>query len=114
VSAAKPKPRKAAPQKGAAARAEKNGKRKTVDFRGLELILPAKLPGTILFDLADLESGNDLRGSMEFLKSLVGSEQYQAIRNKVGEEGIGIEKVDAVLLKLVEDILEASGLSQGE
>lgn len=115
MSAAKSTPRKAAPsKKGAAARSEKNGKPKTVNFRGLKLKLPAKLPGTILFDLADLESGNDLRGTMEFLKSLVGAEQYQAIRNKVAEDEIGIDEVDTVLLSLMESILESSGLSQGE
>jgi hypothetical protein len=114
VSEAKPKATKAAPKKGAAARSEKKNTPKAVDFLGLKLKLPAKLPGTILFDLADLESGNDLRGTMEFIKSLVGPDQYQAIRNKVAEDEIALEKVDGVLLKLLEDILEASGLSQGE
>ena len=104
----------AARSKAAVARSEKKDKAKTVDFRGLTLHLPAKLPGTILFDLADLESGNDLRGTMEFIKSLVGAGQYQAIRTKVGEEGIPLDEVDGVLLKLLEDILETSGLGQGE
>jgi hypothetical protein len=104
----------AAPKKAAAARAEKNAEAKVVDFRGLKLHLPAKLPGTLLFDLADLESGNDLRGTMEFIKSLVGAGQYQAIRNKVAEDDIPLDEVDGVLLKLLEDILESSGLSQGE
>lgn len=106
--------KKPSTSKGAAARSEKKGKVKTVNFRGLKLKMPAKLPGTILFDLADLESGNDLRGTMEFLKSLVGAEQYQAIRNKVAEDGIGIDEVDTVLLSLIESILESSGLSRGE
>ena len=101
-------------KKAGAARAEKKNEQKTVDFRGLKLGLPAKLPGTILFDLADLESGNDLRGTMEFIKSLVGAEQYQAIRNKVAEDDIPFDKVTDVLLALLEDILETSGLSQGE
>jgi hypothetical protein len=115
VSEAKTSAKKAAaPKKAAAARAEKKDETKAVDFRGLKLHLPAKLPGTILFDLADLEAGNDLRGTMEFIKSLVGAGQYQAIRNKVAEDGIPLDEVDSVLLKLLEDILQASGLSQGE
>jgi hypothetical protein len=109
------KGKKAAPRKkGAAARSEKSGKAKVVDFRGLELKLPTKLPGTILFDLADLETGNDLRGVTEFLKSVVGAGQYQAIRNKVAEDGITIDEVDQVLLGLFEDILETAGLGSGE
>jgi len=114
MSQAKAPARKAASSKGAAARAEKKPEPKVVDFRGLELRLPAKLPGTILFDLADLESGNDLRGTMEFIKSLIGEGQYEAVRHKVAEDQIPLEEVDSVLLKLLEDILEASGLSQGE
>lgn len=115
MSPAKTSSRKASPsRRGEAARAEKKDTAKVVDFLGLKLKLPAKLPGTILFDLADLESGNDLRGTMEFIKSLVGSDQYQAIRNKVAEKEIELDKVDGVLLKLLEDILEASGLNQGE
>lgn len=104
----------AARSKAAAARSEKKDEAKTVDFRGLTLHLPAKLPGTILFDLADLETGRDLSGTMEFIKSLVGEGQYQAIRAKVGEDGIPLDEVDGVLLKLLEDILETSGLGQGE
>lgn len=104
----------AAPKKVAAARAEKKAEAKVVDFRGLKLQLPAKLPGTILFDLADLESGNDLRGTMEFIKSLVGTGQYQAIRNKVAEDDIPLDEVDGVLLGLMESILDTSGLAQGE
>jgi hypothetical protein len=101
-------------KKAEVARSEKKDEAKQVDFRGLTLHLPAKLPGTILFDLADLEAGRDLSGTMEFIKSLVGAGQYQAIRNKVGEENIPLDEVDDVLLKLLEDILETSGLGSGE
>lgn len=105
----------AARKKAAAARSEKKkDEAKTVDFRGLTLHLPAKLPGTILFDLADLESGNDLRGTMQFIKSLVGAGQYQAIRNKIEEDNVPLDDVSDVLLKLLEDVLESSGLGQGE
>lgn len=104
----------ASKSKAAAARAEAEKTPKVVDFRGLELKLPAKLPGTILFDLADIDSGRDLQGTMEFIKSLVGEGQYQAVRQKVAEDGISLDEVDGVLLKLLEDILDASGLGQGE
>ena len=114
MAAAKKTPGKAAAKKAAAARGEKAGKSKTIDFRGLELKLPAKLPGTLIFDLADIETGNDLRGTMEFLKSLVGPEQYQAIRNKVAEEQISFDEVEKVLVGLLEDIVGTSGLDLGE
>lgn len=104
----------AARKKAAVARSQKKDAAKTVDFRGLTLHLPAKLPGTILFDLADLEAGRDLSGTMEFIKSLVGAGQYQAIRSKIGEDNIPLDEVEDVLLKLLESVLEASGLGSGE
>jgi hypothetical protein len=116
VSETKPKAPKStsARKKAEVARAEKKDDLKTVDFRGLTLHLPPKLPGTLLFDFADLETGNELGGTMQMIKSLVGEGQYQAIRAKVGEEGITFEEVEPVLQKLVEDILEAFGVSSGE
>lgn len=115
MSQAKAGAKKAAPsKKGAAARAEKKNQPKTVDFRGLTLTLPATLPGTLIFDLADLESGNGLRGTMELIKSLVGPDQYQAIRNKVADDEIPLDEVEGVLEGMLEDVFESSGLSQGE
>jgi hypothetical protein len=114
MAAPKAKGEKAAGSKPAAARREKAGQEGTVDFLGLKIGVPAKLPGTILFDIADLEMGRDLRGTMEFVKSLVGEDAYQAIREKVGEAGLGIDEVTESLVDLLEKILDKAGLSMGE
>lgn len=107
---------KAAPKKGAAARGEKKGKSKSVDFHGLTLTLPAKLPGTLLWDFKDVLEGNErsVGGFIGFLESLVGPEQSKAVRDKVREEDLGLEETFEALDSLLGDIFEASGLSQGE
>jgi hypothetical protein len=104
----------AAPNDGAAARAEKKDEPKVVHFSDLELTLPAKLPGTILFDLADIEAGRDLRGTMEMVKSLVGADQYQAIRDKVADDGLDPDETVTALGNLIEGILNAHGMGSGE
>jgi hypothetical protein len=113
MSQAKADANKGAPKTGAPSRAKKD-QPKSVDFRGLKLKLPAKLPGTILFDIAEIEAGKDLKGTMEFLRSLVGDGQYEAIRAKVAEDAIPFSDVIDVLEKLVGDILDEGGLGLGE
>lgn len=100
--------------KPAAARREKKEEKATVDFLGLNIEVPAKLPGSILFDIADLEMGRDLRGTMEFIKSLIGEDAYDAIREKVREAELDIDEVPEKLIGLLEDILDKAGLSVGE
>lgn len=115
MSETKTAPKKASARKKAeAAQAETKGGSKAVDFRGLGLEIPAKLPGSILFDLADVEAGRDLQGTMEFLKSLIGPGQYQLVREKVVADEIGFDEVIDVIQKLIEDILDAAGISEGE
>jgi len=113
MSQAKARASKAAPKSGAASRAKKD-QPKSVDFRGLDLKIPAKLPGTILFDIAEIEAGRDLKGTMEFLRSLVGDGQYEAIKTKVAEDAIPFPDVIDVLEGLVEEILDSAGVGLGE
>jgi len=105
---------KAAPKKGAAARAEKAKQAKKVKFRGTEFALAPKIPGSLLFDLADIESGRDLAGTMELLKSLLGAGQFQVLRDKVTQEGLDIEETTTALGTLVENILDTYGITEGE
>lgn len=101
-------------KKAEVARAEKASAAKTLDFRGLTLHLPAEPPGTLLFDIADLEGGREFIGMMELIKSLVGAGQYQAIRAKIGEDGLSLAETEDALAELVANITESSGLTQGE
>jgi len=114
MPATKASPKKAASKKGAAARAEKKNEEKVVDFRGYKIKLPTKIPGTLLFDFADLQSGNELRGTMELIKSLVGAESYQVIRDKIGSEGLDFEQTEEALVGLLHTLFETYGTSLGE
>jgi hypothetical protein len=104
----------AARKKAALARSEKKDEAKKVDFRGLKLHLPKEPPGTLLFDIADLEGGREFQGMMELIKSLVGLGQYQAIRAKIGDEGLSLGETEDALAELVADMMESTGLKQGE
>lgn len=112
---------KAAPSKGAAARSEKANepKPKSYTWRGLKLKLPPKLSGELLWDFAefeaDEEAGRERVGPMiTLLRSLVGTEQSQAIREKVAEDGIDIDQVGDELYKILDGVLKKYGLSMGE
>lgn len=113
---AKKPARKAAPDKGAAARAERKAEAPVVEFRGLKLTLPPKISGTLLWDFNDLFSGNErsLGGFVGLLGSLVGEEQNLEIRNKVREDGLDLDETLEALEDLLEKIFEASGVSLGE
>lgn len=100
--------------KPAAAQRERKGKEATVDFQGLKIKVPSKLPGTLLFDIADLEMGRDLRGTMEFVKSLLGEDQYRAVREKISELSMGLDETMEALVELLEGVLDKGGLSLGE
>lgn len=116
MSQAKPSTKKAAPKKGAAARAEKTKETKTVEFRGLKLELPEKIPGTFLWDFNDLLSGDErsLSGFIGLLESLVGFEQSRAVKAKVKEDDLGIEETLEAIEGLLADVFETQGLSLGE
>lgn len=112
---------KAAPDKGAAARAEVNGngKPKNIKWNGLTLKLPKELPGTVLWDFAALEDGEkQLAPLIALIKSVVGPEQNREIIEKVREKGWSIEKTTEALMDedkgLVPLITAEFGLSTGE
>lgn len=104
----------ASKSKGAAAKAEKKGQPKKLAFRGLKLTMPAKLPGTILFDIREIEHDDDGTGIMALIRSVLGEEQYRAIYDKVREDGLDLDQTVEALSKLLGEIMEAGGLSEGE
>lgn len=109
--------RKAAPSKGAAARAEKNGHDKTYDWRGLKLDLPPKLSGSLIFDMAELEDEDsaNIAPIMRLLESLLGGPDKKAlIREKIIEDKIDFDEVTGELMGLIEGIFELYGSKPGE
>jgi hypothetical protein len=94
---------KAAPDKGAAALAEVNGngKPKQITWKGLDIELPQKPPGTILWDLAalgDSQGLTQLRGATEIIRSVVGDSANEQVKEKVRSEGWDVEETVTALL----------------
>lgn len=109
--------RKAAAGKPAAqaAAAEKSGEPRSITWRGLNLTLPATLPGTLYFDLAALEDESaSLAAQMRLLTGLIGDDQLRQVRDKVAADGIGFDEVADAIVELMDDVLGAYGLDQGE
>ncbi len=99
-----PAARKTASRKrGAVARSE--GKKKTIRFRGIDLTLPAKLPGEVLFAIDD----QNVTGA---LRTILGDEETTRVRSKVSD--LDLDETVAVLSELVGDIFEKYGLTTGE
>jgi hypothetical protein len=103
-------------KKAAAAKAEKENKPKTVEFRGLTLELLPKIPGTLLWDFQELMSGDErsLGGVVNLLESLVGFEQNRLVKDKVRRDGLDLDETFAAIEELIGNVFEASGLSLGE
>jgi hypothetical protein len=100
--------------RAAAARAETSEpESRTIDFRGLELTLPATMPGAVLFDVG-LVDEKDIVGMMRLLDSLIGREQYLQVRAKVAEDGLDVETVAEPLGELINDAFGAYGMKPGE
>lgn len=119
--AAKPAQRKPTAKELAAAKApggsaaaaaidETNPQVKTVEFRGLTLTLPEELPATIGFDFIELENEAGAMPLLRLLRSLLGKDQFIAVRNAMD----GADDVFGVVDGLFADIFEQYGMDQGK
>jgi hypothetical protein len=110
AAAEKPK-RKAAPSKPEAAAAEVTDTPRAITFRGVEITLPRELPPTLLFDVAEMEA-ND--GSpmpvFRLLRSLLGAEQFTAVRNQLTDKDDVVDIVNELLV----DLFAQYGITLGE
>lgn len=107
-----PQPKKG---RGRRAVAEQNGKPTTIEWQGIEIALPSKIPGTLLFDYEGLDTNT---GAMAFLRSLLGDDQYAVVREKVASEGFDLAEAERALLNgdesLFSKVAGAIGASAGE
>lgn len=87
-----------------------------VDFHGLKLEVPKKLPGDLIWELADLEEseGAGFRELRSLLVTLLGDEQTQKIRDVVREKKIGLDKLVPEVMDLVGRVVEAAGADAGK
>lgn len=112
----------AAPAKrGAAARAARKNGDLSVKFHGVDVSFPAKLPGTVAFDLGEIElresAGESALGPMlGLLKSIIGDVQLYKIRTAIANEGTTVDETGGARLfvDLLSTILEEAGSSAGE
>lgn len=96
-----------------AARSE--GRKKVLDFRGLKLKLPAKAPGSIVFDFAQLEEGqNMIAPVVGLIRTMLGEEQLEQVKAKIGADDVSLDDMPDVLMGLVNDILDKYGLTAGK
>lgn len=94
-------------KRGAVARSEVNGKGKTVDFRGLKLILPPEAPGDLVFSIENNEAS-------AAVQEIFGDAQYVQIREKCKADGLNLTQVFEALRDLLTACFEKWGLSEGE
>lgn len=101
-------------RKGAAARAEKAQTTRKVEYRGIKLELPAELPPTLLFDITEIEAAGEDNPMPVFrmLRSLLGAEQFTAVRNEIGKAAADDDFTD--IGDLMSAIFDQYGLSAGE
>lgn len=105
----------AARKKAAAAKAETKPTPKTVTWRGVNLELPDVLPGTLYFDLADLDDNEgDIALQLRILESLVGPAGIAAVRAQVGEDEIPFNEMPRELTQLLDQVFGAYQSSAGE
>lgn len=97
------------PQKrAAAARSEVNGRKKTVEFRGVKLKVPSKVPGEVLFDIGD----DNVTGT---LRTILGETQLREVREKVAADGLSLQQTVTALTEFVNDLFDTTyGITTGE
>lgn len=100
--------------KAAAARAERNGGAKSCTWRGLKFTLPEKLPATVTFDMAEIETSDEIAPLFRFLTGLIGEGGLARVRDKVAKDGDSIDELSEIFESLLDEIFGAYGVSLGE
>jgi len=88
--------------KAAAARAEKSDEQRTLEFEGLTLILPPKLPFRVL---KHIRAGG-VEGDVAFLEEVMGPEQME----KIWDLDIDVDRGQ----ELIVEVFAAFGTDSGE
>lgn len=100
----------AAGKKAAAAKGEVQPSEKRIDFEGEALVLPAQLPGDVLFALAGVdENPGEI---VNIVGSIIGAEQLAAVRAKLA--GRDFEATLGALAELMNAAISEYGTTAGE
>lgn len=79
----------------------------------MELQLPERLPGSLLFDFAEMET-DSVGAALHMLESLIGRQQYLVVRSKVLEDDVSFEEIEDEIIELLAKALRAFGIELGE
>src|SRR4051812_6175469 len=105
-------PKKPTRAQAAKAIAEMKDKPRTGDFRGVKLTLPAQLPATFIFDVAEMqadETGTDFAVVHRLMVSLLGDEQWRAMRRKIAEDGDSLDDITPLMEEMFGAVTDAYG-----
>lgn len=104
------------PKKPKAAVTEKDGGPRTVPWRGLGLEVPAVLPAEFAWAMAEVEESDrkSFAPVLGLIRSIIGEEQEQRVREKLTADGVSFADVPEVLETLISSIFESYGMAEGD
>lgn len=97
--------------------AEMRDKPRSGDFRGIALTLPAQLPATFIFDVAEMQAEDDETDFAvvhNMMVGLLGREQWGAVRRKIGADGDSMSDLNPLLEEIFQSVTGAYGVELGE
>lgn len=97
--------------------AELKDKPRTGDFRGVKLTLPAQLPATFIFDVAEMqadEDGTDFAVVHRLMVGMLGDKQWRAMRLKIAQDGDSLDDLTPLMEEMFEAVTAAYGVDVGE
>mgnify|MGYP006921357460 CR=1 FL=1 len=105
-----------APKKGQVAAGEKAGGPRVVEWRGTEFTVPAVLPADLAWAMADIESGDgsSVTPILSLLRSIIGTEQEQQLRDKLAADGVSFTDLPDALSELLSALFDAYGMAEGD
>lgn len=83
---------------------------KTLMWHGADLVLPAELPGTAMFDVTEAQVGGDDTAILKLIYDLIGKEQWAKARAVAGEQKLNSDDFQ----KLLQKVLAEYGMGPGE
>lgn len=86
-------------KKAVAARNEANGVHPTIKWRGLEFEGPVKLPGTMVFDLAEAQADESIGALFKMLRGLIGEEGMGQVRERIVALELDLDDTAKVLFE---------------
>ena len=118
-AAAKPTAqKKSAPKRkpGSAVRAAagQEPEARTVEFRGLTITLPDRLPSSMLFHMVDLESDGNILAAFKLLRETIGADQFAEVSRLMRPDEDPIMGAFTMVNELIGVVFAEMGVDAGE